>query len=484
MSNDVFAFGLACVASKLIEAENARTCKLATSISSLDATMRLTAATALLGASLMAGDVALAFVAPAVSNDLVASRAAPSVPLRMAAADDKPKKKLSVADIMAGGNKKAEQDGPGEVKASDNFSEDILADMQSCLQKLEKRAKEGPGSLSMAEVTDLETAMGRIVSDMDLKLQQGASSAADAADAVVDTDASTDVAKAPGVSESKPAAETTTAKATPPPPPDATHEDEDEEIIDTSNDEGPKWDGKGGLGMAKGTRSTYVIPGMEEMTGEEYRKALQKSVSDRQEQRRQSRSGVVGNRAAHDYLNDLGWGGASESLAASGASTGNDSAPKKSHNPFNGPAKSYTQQSSPPPPPPTQPTDWSKFSQPDPVIHHGSQRTSDTAAIDDGGEEIIDTSNDEGPKWDGKGGLGMAKGTRSTYVIPGMEEMTGEEYRKALQKSVSERQEQRRKARGGVVGNRAGHDYLASLGWGGASESLAASSDESDQAPM
>ena len=445
--------------------------------------MRLTAATALLGASLMVGDVALAFVAPVASNDLVASRAAP---LGMAAADDdaaKPKKKLSVADIMAGGNKKAEQEGPGEVKASDNFSEDILEDMQTCLQMLEKRAKEGAGSLSMAEVTDLESAMGRIVTDMDLKLQQGASSAAAAAAAVVDTDASTDVAKVSDVSETKPAAEET--MTAPPPPPVASQEDDDEEIIDTSNDEGPKWDGKGGLGMAKGTRSTYVIPGMEEMTGEEYRKALQKSVSDRQEQRRQSRSGVVGNRAAHDYLNDLGWGGASASLAASGASTANDdSAPEKSHNPFNGPAKSYTPQSSPPPPPPTQPTDWSKFSQPDPVIHHGSQRTSDTIATDDDGEEIIDTSNDEGPKWDGKGGLGMAKGTRSTYVIPGMEEMTGEEYRKALQKSVSERQEQRRKAKGGVVGNRAGHDYLASLGWGGASESLAASSDESDQPPV
>ena len=350
--------------------------------------MRLTAATALLGASLMAGDVALAFVAPVVSNDFVTSRAAASAALRMAVADDKPKKKLSVADIMAGGNKKAEQDGPGEVNASDNFSEGILADMQSCLQTLEKRAKEGPGSLSMAEVTDLETAMGRIVSDMDLKLQQGASSAADA---VVDTDASTDVAKVSNVSETKPAAETMT-KATTPPPPAATQEDEDEEIIDTSNDE---WDGKGGLGMAKGTRSTYVIPGMEEMTGEEYRKALQKSVSDRQEQRRQSRSGVVGNRAAHDYLNDLGWGGASQSLAASGTSTANDSAPKKSHNPFNGPAKSYTQQSPPPPPPPTQPTDWSKFSQPDPVIYHGSQKTSDTIASDDDGEEISNVTQQQ-----------------------------------------------------------------------------------------
>ena len=94
----------------------------------------------------------------------------------------------------------------------------------------------------------------------------------------------------------------------------------------------------------------------------------------------------------------------------------------------------------------------------------------------------MDLSNDEGPQWDGKGGMGMAKGTRNTYVIPGMDEMTGEEYREALQKSVSDRQEQRRQARRGVVGNRAGHDYLASLGWGGASESLAASSSEAEEA--
>jgi hypothetical protein len=418
----------------------------------------------------MAGDVALAF-APTASDALVTSRAA-SPPLRMAAADDdaKPKKKLSVADIMAGGNKKAEQDGPGEVKASDNFSEDILADMQACLQTLEKRAKEGAGSLSMSEVTDLEAAMGRIVSDMDSKLQQGASSAAAGSAAAVDSNATDNSEDALDISETKPAAEMTT---TPP-----AEEEGNPVVQDTSLDEGPAYTGTGGMGLAKGTANTYVIEGMEEMTGPEYRKALQKSVSDRQELRRQSREGVVGNRAAHDYLKDLGWGGASESLAASGASSANNAAPKKSHNPFNGPPKTDKQQSSP-----SQPTDWSKpkFSQPDPVIYHGSQTTSDTITSDDDGEEIVDTSNDEGPKWDGKGGMGMAKGTRSTYVIPGMEEMTGEEYRKALQKSVSDRQEQRRKAKGGVVGNRAGHDYLASLGWGGASESLAASSRASDE---
>jgi hypothetical protein len=76
-------------------------------------------------------------------------------------------------------------------------------------------------------------------------------------------------------------------------------------------DEGPAYDGTGGMGLAKGTANTYNIPGMDEMSPEEYRKALQKSVSDRQTRRRESREGVVGNRAALQYLDQLGYGGAS-----------------------------------------------------------------------------------------------------------------------------------------------------------------------------
>lgn len=87
---------------------------------------------------------------------------------------------------------------------------------------------------------------------------------------------------------------------------------ESEEVIDTSIDEGPAYDGTGGMGLAKGTANTYIIPGMDEMSPEEYRKALQKSVSDRQTRRRESRSGVVGNRAALQYLDQLGYGGASD----------------------------------------------------------------------------------------------------------------------------------------------------------------------------
>jgi len=44
--------------------------------------------------------------------------------------------------------------------------------------------------------------------------------------------------------------------------------------------------------------------------------------------------------------------------------------------------------------------------------------------------------SEEGEEYDGTGGLGLAKGTVNTYVLPGMDEMTGEEYRAALQASV------------------------------------------------
>ena len=37
-----------------------------------------------------------------------------------------------------------------------------------------------------------------------------------------------------------------------------------------------------GYGLASGTRNTYAIPGMDEMSAEEYREELQRSVSARQ----------------------------------------------------------------------------------------------------------------------------------------------------------------------------------------------------------
>jgi hypothetical protein len=62
--------------------------------------------------------------------------------------------------------------------------------------------------------------------------------------------------------------------------------------LDTS-EEGSAHDGRGGMGQPRGTASTYMLEGMEEMGHEEYRKALQESVMERQRQRRGRRIGNV-----------------------------------------------------------------------------------------------------------------------------------------------------------------------------------------------
>jgi len=43
-----------------------------------------------------------------------------------------------------------------------------------------------------------------------------------------------------------------------------------------------------GFGLAQGTTNTYAIPGMDEMSPEEYREALQKTVSARQVRRKET----------------------------------------------------------------------------------------------------------------------------------------------------------------------------------------------------
>jgi hypothetical protein len=71
----------------------------------------------------------------------------------------------------------------------------------------------------------------------------------------------------------------------------------------SDNEEGAGYDGTGGMGLAKGTANTWIIPGMDEMSPEEYQEALQKSDSDRQALRQEA--GIYGNRATNDYLNNL-----------------------------------------------------------------------------------------------------------------------------------------------------------------------------------
>ena len=107
---------------------------------------------------------------------------------------------------------------------------------------------------------------------------------------------------------------------------------------DTSLDEGPAFDGKTGFGLAKGTTNTYAIPGMDEMTPEEYRNKLQESISARQAKRREeslkSRGGMIGNANSQSYLDGLSKGETTVTSAmdlSSSSSSSSSSSVEKSH---------------------------------------------------------------------------------------------------------------------------------------------------------
>ncbi len=96
-----------------------------------------------------------------------------------------------------------------------------------------------------------------------------------------------------------------------------------------------------------------------------------------------------------------------------------------------------------------------------------------------------DISQDEGPAYSGEGGFGLARGTTNTYVIPGMDEMSPEEYRAKLQESISARQAKRReeslKRRGGVIGNMSSSGYLANLSNGGGGAGASTNEDQGEK---
>ena len=156
------------------------------------------------------------------------------------------------------------------------FEDDLLDDMQQCLLKLERRVKNGPGALSLLEVEEFEFATRRILDEMKLNEHNRPKPAPAFPDVQVED---TPPAAAPAVQANK-------------------------QVMDISNDEGPMYEGKGGMGLAKGTANTYIIDGMDEMSPEEYQKALQKSISDRQAKR--VAEGTYGNRNSNDYLSMLG----------------------------------------------------------------------------------------------------------------------------------------------------------------------------------
>ena len=189
---------------------------------------------------------------------------------------------------------------PVEEEAPALFSDELLEDMRTSLLLLEKRVKEGPGSLSCDDVDHFQAAMDRISTDMKVKaapLSHRANPGERVAELTANPPPGVELvyedagSPPPGVVvvESPPVTTTTTTTTN--------------VVLDTANDEAPAYTGKGGMGLASGTTNTYVIDGMDEMSPEEYQKALQDSISGRQRNRRQS--GIYGNRATWNYLNQL-----------------------------------------------------------------------------------------------------------------------------------------------------------------------------------
>jgi len=205
---------------------------------------------------------------------------------------------LTAKDILARARKAVGQPEEEDDESPQIFDDATLEDMQQSLLIFEKRVKEGPGSLSEADILKLETMTGNIVTELNIFIKNGGeppskpapSAASMASVSVQDREALvTPRNAAPGGEAKSLVANLPAALGS--------------QDMDHNDEEGEGYDGTGGMGLAKGTVNTYVIPGMDEMTGEEYRAALQKSVIERQAKR--SNTGVTGNLTSQNYLDNL-----------------------------------------------------------------------------------------------------------------------------------------------------------------------------------
>jgi hypothetical protein len=156
------------------------------------------------------------------------------------------------------------------------FEDAVLQDMQQALLALELRVKQGPGSLSALQVEELDGQLQRIMDDMRVNQHKKPVRPERTAEAPAPPVAAAAAPVAAPASSNQPE-----------------HNDED----------GAAYDGEGGMGLSRGTSNTYHLEGMDEMSPEEYRDNLQKSVSDRQDARK--KSGEYGNRQSWSYMQSL-----------------------------------------------------------------------------------------------------------------------------------------------------------------------------------
>lgn len=209
------------------------------------------------------------------------------------------KKPLSPKEILA--QQRAKQGLPDPDKHPKLYSDELLDDMKETLLILEKRVQGGIGSISAEEVEKFVAMSSNILVEMKQKeyerLEDATSPSSPALSSAASSGASdTTATTATTASESSTNAPTATAVA-------EKTETEEDPTYDPEV-EGPDYDPSGGQGsIPKDTTNTYIIPGMDAMSPEEYRDALQKSIIARQSVRKAT--GTYGNRNTWDYLNNL-----------------------------------------------------------------------------------------------------------------------------------------------------------------------------------
>jgi hypothetical protein len=167
------------------------------------------------------------------------------------------------------------------------FDEDMIAEMNAVYMTLEKRIQNGPGGLSGLEIDQLEARMKNIIVEMkqnELQRPTKPTPGSEPKSVGAEENENPETLQPIAISQ------LSTSTITP-------------VVMDTSQDEGPQYDGSGGLGQPRGTVNTYTIEGMEDMTSEEYITALENRIKSTQYQRRMT--GQAGNRSAWNYLSSL-----------------------------------------------------------------------------------------------------------------------------------------------------------------------------------
>jgi len=215
-----------------------------------------------------------------------------------------PKKVLTAADVMAkskssqssaSNNDAAAAAAAVQTDAPQIFAPAIYDDFQSALLLLEKRISSGPSSLTQLEFQQFEEQTSRIVVEMKEYLNdpvgRGEAIRKGYQQVVVENTADATTTSMTITPPSTPiattSATTATAISTPTPLETSTIINQVQDANNNNNIVNPEAGTEANedytnFGLARGTTNTYVIPGMEEMSPEEYRSKLQETISARQ----------------------------------------------------------------------------------------------------------------------------------------------------------------------------------------------------------